>query len=168
MRNNDRYRTADIVAACQQYWPETHMLAHSLVIYLNRMNEHQMMEGSKSLLGFGLSLTEFDVLVTLRRSASPHVLTPTELQRSLLVTSGGLTKLLYQLEARGLVSRSVQMQDKRSKLVHLTGQGCELAEKVMYAILAASTKRFDAALNKKEQEQLIKLLGKIALATEGG
>ena len=60
------------------------------------------------------------------------------------------------------------MQDKRSKLVHLTGQGCELAEKVMYAILAASTKRFDAALNKKEQEQLIKLLGKIALATEGG
>jgi DNA-binding MarR family transcriptional regulator len=55
--------------------------------------------------GHGLSPSELDVLVTLRRSAAPWVLTPSEIQRALLITSGGLTKILQQLEGRGLVTR---------------------------------------------------------------
>ena len=96
----------------------------------------------------------------------PYVLTPTELQRSVLITSGGLTKLLYQLEARGLVSRSVQAQDKRSKLVHLTSKGKKLVERAVAEVMQVESQWIEQALSEKELEQLKKLLGKTAKAVE--
>ena len=39
-----------------------------------------------------LTGADFDVLATLRRSGAPYRLTPGELSRSTMVTSGGMTK----------------------------------------------------------------------------
>ena len=46
---------------------------------------------------------EFDVLATLLRSGPPYRLRPTELYRSLMISSGGLTDRLDRLQKAGLI-----------------------------------------------------------------
>ena len=84
----------------------------------------------------------------------------------MLITSGGLTKLLYQLGTSNLVKRSVQEHDRRSKLVHLTSKGKRTIEKAMNALLDFNAKWLNEAFTRKETEQLRQLLGKAAIALE--
>ena len=163
---HDNYTADQIVEFMRAHWPELHSPVGDFLIYLNRIRDLVHAQVREILTTFSLSTGEFDILATLRRTAMPYVLTPTELQRSVLITSGGLTKLLYQLEARGLVSRSVQAQDKRSKLVHLTPKGKKLVERAVAEVMRVESQWIEQALSAKELEQLKKLLGKTAKAVE--
>src|SRR6218665_816216 len=71
----------------------------------------------------GVDSGEFDVLATLLRSGSPYRLRPTELYRSLMISSGGLTDRLSRLEKRGLIARVADPADARSRMVELTVDG---------------------------------------------
>lgn len=150
----------------KENWSEMYSQTHEFLIYLNRVRDLGFAQGRGVMTEFNLSPGEFDILATLRRTVPPNVLTPTELQRSVLVTSGGLTKLLHQLEARGLVSRSVQEQDKRSKLVHLTATGKKTIERAMKAVMQVENRWLNGALSPNELEKLKQLLGKAARAIE--
>jgi DNA-binding MarR family transcriptional regulator len=79
----------------------------------------------------GLDVSEADLLFTLRRSGSPYRLTPSELSRSLLVSSGTLTSRLDRLERKGLVRRAANPADRRSVEVVLTDAGRELVDGVV-------------------------------------
>ena len=68
----------------------------------------------------GLDTGEFDVLATLRRTGEPFCLRPTELYRSLMISSGGLTARLDRLEGAGLIRRRAAGDDARSVIVELT------------------------------------------------
>ena len=68
----------------------------------------------------GLDTGEFDVLATLRRAGEPYALRPTELYRSLMISSGGLTARLDRLEGAGLIRRRAAGDDARSVIVELT------------------------------------------------
>ena len=85
---------------------------------------------------FGMSLWEFDVLATLRRSGAPYRLAPTALFSALMVTSGTMTNRLQRLEANGLVRRVPNSQDARSLLVQLTPTGLALIDQVVEAHVA--------------------------------
>lgn len=108
-----------------------------------------------------LSLAEFDALATLRRSATRE-LTPSELQRSMVITSGGLSKVIQQLEARGLVARSTTETDRRVKPVRLTAKATKLIEQAMAELLEAANASIRPQLTNKEMDQLIELLEKLA------
>jgi len=82
---------------------------------------------SKFLM-LGLSLWEFDMLATLRRSGTPYCLSPTELFSMLMVTSGTMTHRLKRLENKNLIKRISNTQDARSTLVQLTAEGLELID----------------------------------------
>ena len=84
---------------------------------------------------FGMTMWEFDVLATLRRSGAPFCLTPTALFSTLMVTSGTMTHRMKSLETRGLVQRLPNPQDARSMLVQLTDQGLELIDRAVEAHL---------------------------------
>lgn len=75
---------------------------------------------------YELSLWEFDMLATLRRSGSPYCMSPTELFSTLMVTSGTMTHRLKRLESRNLIERVKNTEDSRSSLVQLTSNGLEL------------------------------------------
>src|SRR5436190_19490055 len=77
----------------------------------------------------GLDTGEFDVLTTLLRSGTPYRLRPTELYKSLMISSGGLTDRLNRLETAGLIKRRPSESDARSLLVELSSKGRKLAEK---------------------------------------
>lgn len=64
---------------------------------------------------------EYDVLYTL--SKAPAGLSMAELNRGILMTQGGLSKLVARLERRGLVERSPDPHDRRATCLMLTEQG---------------------------------------------
>lgn len=80
---------------------------------------------------FELSTWEFDMLATLRRAGAPHILTPTELFSTLMVTSGTMTHRLKRLESRGFIVRQVNTEDARSMLVQLTDEGLALIDRAV-------------------------------------
>ena len=60
---------------------------------------------------FDLSYAEFDILATLRRAGAPYQRRAGELADHTMVTSGGLTKRVDRLIARGLVERRPEASD---------------------------------------------------------
>lgn len=85
---------------------------------------------------YGLTEGEFDVLATLRRAGEPYERAAGELADHTLVTTGGLTKRVDRLEARGLVERRAAASDARRRLVRLTPQGKDLIDRAFSAHLA--------------------------------
>lgn len=110
----------------------------------------------------GLAPAEFDVLATLRNAPTPHELTPTQLQDSLLITSGGLTKVMLQLETRNLVIRSRHQTDQRVKPIKLTPTGKRLVEKAMEELAATSSAWVRGILKANEISLPTGLLRKLA------
>lgn len=108
----------------------------------------------------GLDGGTFDVLATLRRSGPPYRMRPTEMYRSMMVTSGGLTARLAKLEAMGLVSRPAAAADGRSLLAELTPAGFALVEQVFRKDMAIETKML-SGLSEEEQQALESLLRKL-------
>lgn len=76
----------------------------------------------------GLDGPSFDMLATLRRSDAPHGLTPAELMRASMVTSGAISQRLDKLEVRGLVTRRRGDADARNVYVALTEAGRALID----------------------------------------
>lgn len=114
----------------------------------------------------GLTAAEFDVLVTLRNSPPPHELNPSDLQANMLITSGGLTKVMGQLEARGLVIRSRQTADQRIKPVRLTETGLGLVETSTQQVAASSGEWVRTLLNAEEISVLTRLLARLSAADD--
>ena len=80
---------------------------------------------------YDLTLGEFDVLATLRRSGEPFQLTPSELIDSMMLTSGAMTNRLDKLTSKGLIIRQNNQSDRRSLPVQLTKQGVLLIDRVV-------------------------------------
>ncbi|WP_049567847.1 MarR family winged helix-turn-helix transcriptional regulator [Nonomuraea sp. SBT364] len=109
----------------------------------------------------GLGNGDFDVLAALRRSGEPYALSAGELSRTVLVTTGAITKRVDRLEARGLVSRSVAEDDSRGRLITLTAEGAGLTDELM-AVHLDNQRRLLSGLTHDEQAQLAHLLGRLA------
>jgi DNA-binding MarR family transcriptional regulator len=109
----------------------------------------------------GLDAGEFDVISTLLRTGPPYRLRPTELFRSLMISSGGLTDRLSRLEKAGLVTRPVAEKDGRSLPVQLTAEGRRRAEAAFREDMTVEAAML-GALTRDEQEMLSRLLAKLA------
>jgi DNA-binding MarR family transcriptional regulator len=108
---------------------------------------------------------ELDVLATLLRSGRPYRLRPTELYRSLMISSGGLTARLARLERAGLVARSAAEGDARSVLVELTKEGRRRAEAAFREDMALEAELV-GGLTVAEREQLAALLRKVVVSLD--
>ncbi|WP_022882378.1 MarR family winged helix-turn-helix transcriptional regulator [Gryllotalpicola ginsengisoli] len=88
----------------------------------------------RQLAAAGLTRPELELLMLLRRSDA--ALSPTAIADALLFTAPATTKRLSALEARGLLSRVVNPDDRRGSLVTLTESGRRLVERVLPEQLA--------------------------------
>ncbi len=116
---------------------------------------------------YGLDAGEFDVLATLLRAGPPYRLRPTQLYRSLMISSGGLTDRLSRLERAALVRRSEPEDDARSLPVELTKEGRKRAEAAFRQDMALEAHLL-RSLNRKEQQLLGALLRKLVLGLDQG
>lgn len=114
-------------------------------------------ELSRTFSAHGLDAASFDVLATLRRSGPPHRLTPSELMKASMVTSGAITQRLDRLQARGLVTRTPSDSDGRGVHVALTDDGRALIDQVLPAHLDTE-RRLLAALTKAQRDALAAVL----------
>ncbi|MBC6456671.1 MarR family transcriptional regulator [Actinomadura sp. HBU206391] len=87
----------------------------------------------------GLTYAEFDVLAALHRAGEPYRLKPSELSRSLLLTSGGISNVLQRLAAVGYVERQADAGDRRSRWVRLTDAGLRITGTALAASARAHT-----------------------------
>ncbi|MEU4801726.1 MarR family transcriptional regulator [Actinosynnema sp. NPDC023587] len=133
--------------------PDLDVSPMAVIGRLSRLNRVVEGELRATFARHGLDRPSFDVLATLRRSAPPHRLTPTELMRSSMITSGAVTQRLDRLEARGLVTREPSPVDGRGVVVALTDEGRALVDETLPDHLATED-RILAALDPAERERL--------------
>jgi DNA-binding MarR family transcriptional regulator len=113
----------------------------------------------------GLSRSSWDVLASLRRTGPPYELTPTELYRQLMRSSGAMTNLLHRLERVGLIERHPHAADGRGVLVRLTRPGRRLVDEIAPAHME-NERRLLASLSGAERDTLARLLGRLAAGVE--
>lgn len=116
---------------------------------------------------FGIDRGEFDVLATLRRSGAPYRLSPTQLFRSVMMSSGGMTSRIDRLERAGLVRRIPDERDRRSVRVELTEHGLSTVNQAVEAHVA-NQHRLLASLTEHDRERLAALMRGLLVALEGG
>jgi DNA-binding MarR family transcriptional regulator len=114
----------------------------------------------------GLRPGWFDLLAALRRSGPPYELSPTELMRTTLLSSGGMTKRIDRLEDEGFIERRPDPQDRRGTLIRLTRRGRERVDSALEAHLRNEDELL-AALSPDERAELDGLLRKLLGELEG-
>ena len=103
---------------------------------------------------YHLTLTEFGILEALFHKG-PLLLG--EIQKKILVTSGGITYLVNRLEARGLVERRACPTDRRARYAALTPDG-ESVIRDIFPSHAESIERVMGSLGPEAQAEATALL----------
>jgi len=130
---------------------------------ISRLAQLLQAELERIFAAHGVNGGEFDVLAALRRAGRPYRLTPTELSKAMIVTSGGMTKRLRALERRGLIRRVPDPSDGRSRAVSLTPEGKRLVEAILPEHVA-NERRLLSGLSKDECAELARLLETLAVS----
>ncbi len=113
----------------------------------------------------GLNEGDYGVLAPLRRAGEPYELTPTELAKHRMMTSGGMTAALDRLERKGFIERSPNPVDRRGSLVRLTDAGRAVIDDAMTQHVHTE-QRLIAVLDETEQAQMASLLRKLLAAVD--
>src|ERR1700737_3303363 len=124
---------------------------------ISRISTHIARRQEEVFGRFGLNRGEVGVLSALRMAGPPHLLSPTQLFKGLMLSSAGMTSRLDRLESRGLVARTADPRDRRGILVQLTPTGRELVDS---AVAANTEEEQDllSGLGPKDVEELARLL----------
>jgi DNA-binding MarR family transcriptional regulator len=163
----DRRQPADdLLKMRARHWPEAVTPVSELMVRTYRLAGLVRDNAASQLAAHGLTLTEFEILAALRGLPPPSELAPTELYTSVLISSGGLTPVLYALQQRGLIARVEGKNDRRSKPVRLTAKGRALAQKAMADVLDSDGKLILRGLSKEEIGRLTQLLRKLLATLE--
>jgi MarR family 2-MHQ and catechol resistance regulon transcriptional repressor len=109
-----------------------------------------------------LTASEFGILEALYHKG-PLLLG--DLQKKILVTSGGVTYLVDRLVAKGLVTRESFPGDKRSRFAVLTPEGSALIKQI-FPGHAKRLAKVMGALSAKEQKRLTGLLRTLGKGAE--
>src|SRR5271167_418611 len=112
---------------------------------------------SRSLVGTGLTLTQFAVLEALYHLGPMSL---SDIAQKVLTTGGNLTMVAGNLEKQGLVRRQPFPEDGRVSIVVLTAKGKSLIRAV-FPRHAAAIVEFLSVLDREEQGHLGELCRKL-------
>jgi DNA-binding MarR family transcriptional regulator len=160
---------SDHVDAIVEQWvreqPDLDVSALALVGRLLRaahLADAQLSAGARRR---GLGPGWFDLLAALRRTGAPCALKPKELMRTMLLSSGGMTKRIDRLAAAGLVERLPDPSDRRGTLIRLTARGIAVIDEALPAHVATE-ERLLAPLTASERRTLDRLLRTLVAGLE--
>lgn len=147
-------------------WPEVSNAQTFVTVAVQRLARLLEENAAKTLMPLGLTTTEMEVLAAMHSHKVPFKLAPSELYDAILISSGGLTKVLKSLSARGLIDRPASDSDGRSKPIQLTEAGKILAEQAMLAVQAADAPVFSTLSEISDLELLERLLNELTRQAE--
>lgn len=154
-----------IVEAWHRERPDLDVAPMEVLSRISRLARHLDRIRANAFSAHDLESWEFDVLAALRRSGPPYRLSPGQLLRETLVTSGTMTNRVDRLAARGLVARQDHPDDRRGVLVQLTQAGKDAVDTSMAELLTAE-RGILAALDVTDHDQLTRSL-RLLLARYG-
>ena len=154
----------DLIDDIIQKWqetdiPETTYIGTEIIGRMSRMNAFIQLQVENNLAKHNMNIGDFNLLAVLLREESQE-LTPGRIQELILVSSGGLSNRMTRLEARNLIVRLPDPNDRRGVIVKLTPEGKALIEAAAPTHLALENKLVKN-LTEDEQATLIPLLKKM-------
>lgn len=155
----------NIVEAWQRERPDLDVEPMEVLSRISRLARHLDRLRAGAFSAHDLESWEFDVLAALRRSGPPYRLSPGQLLRETLVTSGTMTNRVDRLAERGLVMRQDHPNDRRGVLVELTDAGRNVVD-AAFAELISAERQITAALDVADHDQLTRSL-RLLLARYG-
>lgn len=155
-----------LISQCEINWNQPNDGAGPTTVRLIRAGDIMLAISRRRFEQFNLTAAEFDTLSTLRKIGAPYELNPANICKSNLLSSGGLTKALNNLENRGLVERLSNSKDKRSRIVRLSEDGLTLINQAMEVLLENNERLFASIYSEEERRQLNVLLQKFHQAFE--
>jgi DNA-binding MarR family transcriptional regulator len=146
----------------QYYNSETYTARNSAGYLVKRAHGLFLDALEPGLVEHGLNYTQYAVMMALRDSIA---LNSRDICINLRHDSGALTRVLDQLEARGLVERRRSTEDRRAVELHLTAQG----QAMLRAAVPAVVERINSAVREfshAEMDELLRLLNKLILGLQ--
>lgn len=134
--------------------------ALKLLIVLSRASNAVAAHVARDVARHGLTPTEFAVLEALHHKG-PLLLG--DVQRKILLSSGGITYTVDRLAEKGLVERRECTSDRRARYAALTPAGERLMERIFPEHTAAIVEAM-SSLSAPEQDDLIRLARQLGLA----
>ena len=133
-------------------------------LYLVLMKAHRTMarHAHRCIAAHDLGFSDFTILEALLHKGPMLV---NEIGRRIELTSGSITTAVDRLEARGLVARSADSDDRRAKQVSLTRSGRTLITRIFDRHRAILDGAADG-LTRAERETMIALLKKLGLTAQ--
>lgn len=152
-----------LVEAWTRQRPDLDVAPMRVLSRVTRLARHLDRQRAAAFSAHGLETWEFDVLAALRRAGAPYRLSPGQLLRETMVTSGTMTNRVDRLAARGLVERDLHPGDKRGVLVRLTGAGRAAVDAALADLLVAE-RQLLTGLAEDDQHQLAQTLRQLLVA----
>ena len=137
----------EIVDDVREHFPDLEVTGLPITGRILRLCRFLETRREEQLAQFGLTLGDFDMLATMRRRAADQPINIRELQRSLMLSSGGTTKRLDRLEAAGLIERLPDPTDRRGVLIALSPAGRAVIDAAVPAITNYETMMVEAAID---------------------
>lgn len=165
MPRRERDRLDEIAAQWRRERPDLDVFALALLGRLFRVAHLADLELAKGTAAHGLRPGWFDLLAALRRAGPPYQLTPTELMRATMLSSGGTTKRLDRVAEAGLITRQPDPHDRRGTLVRLTPNGLDLFDRALQTHLASEDHLLQP-LSATERQELDRALRRLLAKLE--
>jgi len=154
----------DIVGRGMTQWrrerPDVDCSGKAIVGRILRLQDVILRAVNDVLGEHGLRYPAYAVLATLRASGAPFRMSPSRLNQTLLLSSGGISNLLGRLERAGWIRRHADRVDGRAVIVELTEEGRALVDKAM-PDHAAVERALVAMFEKEEQDAMASLLSRM-------
>lgn len=147
----------DTIATWRDARPDIDITGMDLMLRMTSVVRISAARIHEQLSDFGITLSEFDVLATLRRSGAKAELTPSYIAEVGMVKPSGLSHRLARLERAGLISRSVDPDDRRSALIRITPAGRRIADRGI-EIIADAHNQMISGMNATDRRTFNRLL----------
>ena|SRR5699024_570647 len=134
---------------------EHHTLSSLIWLRMVRFVQQSNQLSNEFLEQYDLTLSQFEVLVQINAYEPVNQM---DLAQKLIVSRGGISRMLTRLEKEKLISRK---QDWKTKYISLTEKGKSKLHKVFPNQLALQSSMFDDILDESEKEQLYTLMKKL-------
>ena len=106
----------------------------------------------------GLSVVEYTLLDVLSRQVGTHHLRMRHVARATALSSSATTRLVARLEARGLLTRFICVDDRRGIYTELTEAGAELLDRARPGYDAALSAALKQAESTPELQPLVTII----------
>lgn len=127
---------------------------------IDRLSHHLEQTRRAAFTAHRIEAWEFDVLAALRRAGEPYQLSPGQLLRETLVTSGTMTNRVDRLADREFVMRLPDPADRRGVLVQLLPAGRSAVDGAIEALLEAEAELL-AGLPARDRATLARILHRL-------